>query len=521
MNIRKVTSDKFAEVKAMLAYSRPDDVAQRVNLSVTTVHKINNSDSYEDYLDYVKGVSTSLAQRVREMGLSTLTGEPLFWKIHADCKAIPIHLLASSANLSCDVVKTMKKAPDYETFLKMKGKIKYRPRTETLSQGTREQIKKMASDGYTDAEIRRLLNVSQDLVACAKALPDNKDRVKVWLNEGLYDIIKAGIVSGISYSNIKKELPISYSTYLRVRNGECNFAKVGVSRKDFSDFQKGERSTAYHKLQTALDKWKNYEEFSCQYYAGVPLVSWAKDSALVPEERLAKPVKEIPKPAKVMPQNKTKSKIRINEGLYDIIRAGIAKKISYQTMRKTLPISYSTYVRIKGGRMSPASASISRKDFAKFQSGEYTTTNAKLRRALGEWKNYEEFSLNYYAEVPSVSWLKTVITPSEKKTFPSEVTKATMVTEESTADKPIKEAPEVEDVVENEPAEEPIKNEPIRKDKPMEETDPSTATIAIWALLDIQTSMNEVAKFKYRGIFALIAFGIICATGVAVLAVLK
>ena len=282
MRLRKVTSEKFYRIKQLGKITSATDVANSVGLSKATVTKIiNYCEDYEDYLDSLKDVSERATRKIRDLHLDRLTGEPLFWAVHTDCRNFSITAIQRASGLSRGVIKAMKQTEDYEAY--MKGE-KEMPTNKTTSKGITKvafyEIRKQLADGESIETISEVFGVDKRTVkkiahyTSYPAFKRTRSRTCFWINDGVAKVIRMGAEKGLTIKEMQKELPYSRPAMHGILQGKPTNQRF-ISEEQYNKIRE---YPGTHKLGGSIAKSKDYMTWSLKKYARVKSVSWLTDT---------------------------------------------------------------------------------------------------------------------------------------------------------------------------------------------------------------------------------------------------
>jgi len=484
MNIRKITPEVFNNIKELLACGSVKDVVEVSGFSRATVSIIKNCDSYEDYVESLKSRTIDkTVEKVKSLRLTELSGEPLFWRIHSDGRNLSLGLLAAYSGLSRDVIKSMKEAPDYETFCAMtehkKAKVFVK---RALEESTKVQIRKMFEEGYSKAELASMFNVTlseiEEIFEEKPIMQRTKKRLQC--NEGIVRMIVKGFEKGLTTREIQRELPYSTATINRARYGAVGTAK-GLTEDEFDRVKSGVITARTTNLQNAIQKAKTYLDFSANYYAKTKVPSWMEE-----ELNDARPLGEWQ-----------------NEWIFDLVQQGKKNGASAEQMAKSLGVmvedienmmkypSWIEYIRFYPAEYVLSADKDLFDDVLKVRNKELT-----IRDLFNKWHNAEEvvFTMQQYEDFNQY-----LIGRFFKGVKPYWLEKDEPIIEESVLDEPVQEEEPTEEI--KEPVKEEVKEEPQQKaeeDKFEVKTDDMDFVKLIIAFSKILSDKTEQDKRVYK-----------------------
>ena len=527
MRLKKVTSDVFDHVKKQLKVASVVDVAKSVDLSVTTVRNIDNSEDYEDYLDWLSShYDKNFSNKIRDMKLGQLKGEPLFWKIHSDGRNLPVKLLAVYSGLSSDTIKTMKKAEDYEAFLRMKGKEKYMSRERYLTTTLRKQIQKMLLDDYTEAEICHILDVTQRDIERAKEPLKAGDKLKIPINSVVWQTIKIAIDKGLTYKQIVREIPISIATFQRIKRQQSFSPNRLLTKAQYYEYKADKRHSSNSAFERAIKESNSFEEFSLKWYCNLEsMPTWLEDGELIPK------VEKVEEKSEEKPEDKPEEKrdkyaLYRNEFVFKMFHRGAKNGASAEEMAESagVPVSlvkdllssvtWKTYIKDHKDAVAfvPEADKTVFNDVMQVKNGIMTPEvvmkrwgDAKLISEMSRYDNFPDYLIGKFFKGVEPLWLDREPEP-KVESEPKELEQP----EE-------KEEEKVEKVTET-PSENKVKIEAEKEDV--------TDLLMILSKLVTEKNKSEEMKykllrFKYLGIFILTGIAILGLLGLGYLLVTK
>lgn len=539
MRLKKVTSDVFDHVKKQLKVASVVDVAKSVDLSVTTVRNIDNSEDYEDYLDWLSShYDKNFNNKIRDMELGQLKGEPLFWKIHSDGRNLPVKLLAIHSGLSSDTIKTMKKAEDYEAFLRMEGKEKYMSRERYLTMALRKQIQKMLLDDYTEAEICHILDVTQRDIERAKEPLKAGDKLKIPINSVIWQIIKIAIDKGLTYKQIVREIPISIATFRRITRQQSFPPNRLLTKAQYYEYKTGKRHSTNSALVRAIKKSNSFEEFSLKWYCNLKsMPTWLEDGELIPK------VEKVEEKPEDKPEDKPKEKqdkyaFYRNEFVFKMFHMGAKNGASAEEMAESagVPVSlvkellssatWKIYIKDHKDAVVfvPEADKTVFNDVMQVKNGVMTHEaimkrwgDAKLISEMSRYDNFPDYLVGKFFKGVEPLWLDR---EPEPKTEPVESVEKTEVeeAEPKELEQPERKVEEKVEKVAEIPSENKVKIEAEKED----------ITDLLMILSKLVTGKNKseemkykLLKFKYLGIFILTGIAILGLLGLGYLLITK
>ena len=389
MRLKKVTSEKFYRIKELGKVTSAANIVPLVGLSKATVCKIlNHCEEYEDYLDFLKEYPEKTAQKLRDMNLRNLTGEPLFWRIHSDCRTIPNFRIVEHSNLSLREVKAMKEAEDYEQYINPKGAempTLHRATSRGITKVQFDEVKHYLAEGESPRtiadtfaidlrsveRIARFDNYEQFRGTLGR--PVRKDtRMKFAINDGIVEIVKAGYNAGLTTADIMRELPYSYIVLGRIKNNRRDWGSRTVSKEKFEEIR--DNPALHRALASTIRESDDYYTWSLRKYAGVKSVSWWDNAGTQADttereklcqnaavfrivkrgvesgatfEEIAKAMSVSPAFVKDMagydfwqdyfPERAVKYTPQTDEKLFDIVRKAVATGISIEQVKQKYP----------------------------------------------------------------------------------------------------------------------------------------------------------------------------------------
>jgi len=330
--IRKVTSQVFNDTKRLIAsYSSFSSVARVTGLSASTVGLINQCSLYEDYLALVKDRNEKADNKLKAMNLRMLSGEPLFWKIHSECRGFSVPSISIWSGISKEEIRKMRRASSYAEYLRSNDNYtRQKPERTTVSEKDFKEIRFFLQDGYSDKEIIELFGCAESVLdevkkystweeyQNAKQKHHNKC---VWINDGLKQIIEDGINQGLSNSQIAAETGVGFASVTRIRKGTHRGNPNLITEKTYNALKKNPSIITRKTLAEKISQSKNYKEFSLMYYAGKKKVSWETEEE-IPETEIQEKIEEVSKesiePVKIeekpmKPMREVEDKIKIED----------------------------------------------------------------------------------------------------------------------------------------------------------------------------------------------------------------
>ena len=335
MRLKKVTSEKFYRIKELGKVTSAANIAPLVGLSNATVCKIlNHCEEYEDYLDFLKDYPEKTAQKLRDMNLRSLTGEPLFWRIHSDCRAIPNFRIVEYSNLSLREVKAMKAAEDYEQYINPKGAempTLHRATSRGITKVQFDEVKRYLAEGESPRTIADTFAIDLRSVERIARFdnyeqfrgtlgnPVKKDtRSKFAINDGVVEIIRAGYNAGLTTADLMRELPYSYVVLNRIKNDNRNWGTRTVSKEKFEKIRNN--PALYSALARTIRKTDDYYTWSLRKYAGVNSVSWWNN-------------------AETQTDTAEREKLCRNAAVFRIVKRGVESGVTFEEIAKAMSVS--------------------------------------------------------------------------------------------------------------------------------------------------------------------------------------
>ena len=540
MRLKKVTSDVFDHVKKQLKVASVIDVAKSVGLSVTTVRNIDNCEDYEDYLDWLSShYDKNFNNKIRDMGLGQLKGEPLFWKIHSDGRNLPVKLLAIHSGLSSDTIKTMKKAEDYEAFLRMEGKEKYMSRERYLTTALPKQIQKMLLDDYTEAEICQILDVTQKDIERAKEPLKVGDKLKIPINSVVWQTIKIAIDKGLTYKQIVREIPISTATFQRIKRQQSFPPNRLLTKAQYYEYKAGKRHSTNSALVRTIKKSNSFEEFSLKWYCNLKsMPTWLEDGELIPKvEKVEEKPEEKPE------EKRDKYALYRNEFVFKMFHRGAKNGASAEEMAESagVPVSlvkellssvtWKTYIKDHKDVVAfvPEADKTIFNDVMQVKNGIMTHEaimkrwgDAKLISEMSRYDNFPDYLIGKFFKGVEPLWLDREPEPKAESVESIEKTEV-----EEPEKKP------VEQKLNEEMANMAVEQEVRKIEAPSEnkvkiECEKEDVTDLLMIVTKLLTEKNKseemkykLLRFKYLGIFILAGIAILGLLGLGYLLITK
>lgn len=305
-----------------------------MGVSAGTVGMISRCDLYEDYLELLNDRACRNDDKLRAMGLSGLSGEPLFWKIHSECRGFSIPNIASWSGLSQNEVRKMRQALDYQDYLKTNRKENnIVGRKPAVTQQGFNEVKQFLEDGYSDSDIIRLFNITEHCLTRIKRANSyekfrghrTSDQRKIWINDGLKEVILDGNNAHISTQQIAEELGISPVSVARILTGGHKVKANLITFDKYTSLKNHPKLIKQLRLRQAVQQANNYKDFSIRYYTNAKKVSWENKEGKVVEMPVNTHEVETLQPQKV--KKKSVKEIRQPEEVIktcDLGRAGAA-----------------------------------------------------------------------------------------------------------------------------------------------------------------------------------------------------
>jgi len=423
----RVTEEIFTKIKQALQTASKPDIADKFQLSLSTIYRIASCDSYDDWLQNIQEGRNNYGA-LRESRVAELSGEELFWEVHSMLRGVPARLIHQKARqLSLEEIYRMKKASDYEEYLQrpsMTTCIKSRVR---IPVEIRNEICVAYKEGMPIVDLAQKYGYEyEDIQRVLDSGPSTeRQREKLITNKAIADIIIDGTRQGLSYKKMSEELGISIATVSRVTRNKHTHSKSDAIFEQWSTGHLSTRDIEFYREE------EDFYLFSLRKYLG-------KD--------------DYP-----FWWNPNQRRELLNKGAFEIIRYGV-NLVGIDTIAEQLKTDKSFVQQVMGseGKREPASVYDMRTDrviFTRVKRG--VPCRQLLPQDREDMLKHETFTdyilyLMFGDNIPD--WAKKPETDAEKTTLPTGSTEEGTEHKSGTEVKPI--SPEVNKEIPVEPLEE-------------------------------------------------------------------